>query len=534
MGKTIGTILSLTNRFSPELKKVAKDLGKTEAEMKKAQKSVVDFQKQCSKAAGTLKTGLIAAFGTVSVASIAMVNKTLEAGDRIDKMSQKVGMSRKTFQELDYVFSQSGIQMDSFTTGAKKLSEAVYGVSKKNSESAKIFANLGVTVKDNKGHFYSQETILKKTLVALQKMPQGVNKAVYAQKLFGKQGMQLMPLLNSQSKGVEELIQKAHSLGMVMSDENVDAAVQLTDTLDTLKRSFTPLGMMFANILIPRIQSFSDFVLDNMPKIKETTEKVVKTLSTTIGSLAKNMDTLLPVTLSVVAAIVSFKTISGTMQLINSFTTMINTCKTAQLVWNASMLANPIGIVALGLSALVAGVVVAYNKFEGFRNVVDGLWSLLKLLGNNFLFTCQCAWKAIKPVYELTAKFTGLSFIMERISKSFNLLSGGGVSLKNWADTKNAQLDDYAKNTGVRKNALGTNYFAGGLTSINEGGKGEIVDLPSGTRIIPHDVAKHEVSKKQDIKLNITVQGNVIGNNEFLEQMAGMFTRELKLALAVV
>ena len=34
--------------------------------------------------------------------------------------------------------------------------------------------------------------------------------------------------------------------------------------------------------------------------------------------------------------------------------------------------------------------------------------------------------------------------------------------------------------------AKGTSYWAGGLAQINERG-GEIVDLPSGTRVYPHD-----------------------------------------------
>lgn len=42
---------------------------------------------------------------------------------------------------------------------------------------------------------------------------------------------------------------------------------------------------------------------------------------------------------------------------------------------------------------------------------------------------------------------------------------------------------------GIGANANGTNNWRGGLTRINERG-GEIVDLPSGTRIIPHDVSK--------------------------------------------
>jgi len=38
-------------------------------------------------------------------------------------------------------------------------------------------------------------------------------------------------------------------------------------------------------------------------------------------------------------------------------------------------------------------------------------------------------------------------------------------------------------------NAAGTNYWRGGPTAANENGRGEIFDLPNGTRIIPHDVS---------------------------------------------
>jgi hypothetical protein len=42
--------------------------------------------------------------------------------------------------------------------------------------------------------------------------------------------------------------------------------------------------------------------------------------------------------------------------------------------------------------------------------------------------------------------------------------------------------------TAIGANAAGTDYWRGGLTEINERG-GEIMDLPNGTRIIPHDVS---------------------------------------------
>ncbi|KEP68438.1 hypothetical protein DL1_11965 [Thioclava dalianensis] len=55
----------------------------------------------------------------------------------------------------------------------------------------------------------------------------------------------------------------------------------------------------------------------------------------------------------------------------------------------------------------------------------------------------------------------------------------------------------------IGENANGTNNWRGGLTSINERG-GEIVDLPSGTRIIPHDVSKRMASNAQDQQVVVT------------------------------
>lgn len=50
-------------------------------------------------------------------------------------------------------------------------------------------------------------------------------------------------------------------------------------------------------------------------------------------------------------------------------------------VWafNAAMAANPITIILIGLAALAAGLVVAYNKVGWFRNAVNAAWSGIKI-----------------------------------------------------------------------------------------------------------------------------------------------------------
>jgi phage-related protein len=51
------------------------------------------------------------------------------------------------------------------------------------------------------------------------------------------------------------------------------------------------------------------------------------------------------------------------------------TAAAGQWALNAAMSANPIGLIVLALVALVAGLVIAYQKSETFRNIVNGAFS---------------------------------------------------------------------------------------------------------------------------------------------------------------
>jgi hypothetical protein len=59
--------------------------------------------------------------------------------------------------------------------------------------------------------------------------------------------------------------------------------------------------------------------------------------------------------------------------------TAITTAFTAvQAAFNAVMAVNPIVLIVVGIGLLIAALVIAYKKFEGFRNVVDSVFSFIK------------------------------------------------------------------------------------------------------------------------------------------------------------
>ena len=124
----------------------------------------------------------------------------------------------------------------------------------------------------------SQEQMFEEATRALMKMPEGAEKSSLAFDLFGKAGQELMPLLNGTAEEMDGLRQNAHDMGLVLSDDAIDAGAQFTDTMDDVKRS---LGAVVANIgveLMPMFQTFLDWVLDHMPEIQAVIKKVFENI----------------------------------------------------------------------------------------------------------------------------------------------------------------------------------------------------------------------------------------------------------------
>ena len=74
-----------------------------------------------------------------------------------------------------------------------------------------------------------------------------------------------------------------------------------------------------------------------------------------------------------------------------------------QWLLNAAMNANPIMIVVLAIAALVAGLIIAYNKSETFRNIVNKAFASIKVVAGNVLNAVigffKLAWEEIKETW---------------------------------------------------------------------------------------------------------------------------------------
>ena len=251
------------------------------------------------------------------------------------------------------------------------------------------------------------------------------------------------------------------------------------------------------------------------------------------------------------------------------------TATVAQTGLNTAMAANPIGAVILAIEALIAVGVLLYKNWDTIKAGAQSLWNKFKdvsiRIGTAFSGAFNKVKNAAKTALEWVAsKLSWLNDKIESIPILGSLYKGAKGALGNaieWVDnattgnrsgtsTGTTQTTTKSKTTttaGPVKtttsttttipkptpssllslpslgNATGTPYWRGGLTRVNERG-GEIMNLPSGTQIIPHDVSV-KATGGRSVTVNVNIQGNVIGNREYTEQVGEYVGRKVLAAL---
>lgn len=196
-----------------------------------------------------------------------LADETAQMGDRIDKQSQVLGMSRQAYQEWDYILSQNGSSIESMGVAMKTLNSLILSGVDGSKESADALAQLGLHLDEISD--LSQEDQFESVVRAFQKMPAGAQKSALAVKIFGRQGMQLLPLLNNSATSIDELREKAQSLGLIMSDDAVDASVAYTDALDTLQRTFNGVKYSIGSKILPVLTGAFEKITGYAGKLKK-------------------------------------------------------------------------------------------------------------------------------------------------------------------------------------------------------------------------------------------------------------------------
>ena len=220
-----------------------------------------------------------------------------------------------------------------------------------------------------------------------------------------------------------------------------------------------------------------------------------------------NGDTIISVLKTVGAAWGIVKVIQFTSSVVSAGKTIVGFVKTAGVLISA----NPI-VIGIGLAIAAGALLIAnWDKIKAGASV---LWEKAKETFGGIKDSIVGAFDSAKET--VSGFFSWLDDKIESIPLLGSLYSGGKSALS-WIGDQ------------LTGNALGTSYWRGGLTRVNERG-GEIINLPSGTQIIPHDVSARMAGGPQ-VTVNVTVAGNVIGNRQYADELGETIVEKILRAL---
>ena len=212
---------------------------------------------------------------------------------------------------------------------------------------------------DASGKMRSTSSVLFDLADHFKTMPNGIEKTSMVMQIFGKNGMALLPFLSKGAEGLKELGIEADKAGVVLNDKDLKATKEATLAKRHLHEAIEGLQISLGRNLYPTFTKVTMFM----------SQHVVPVLRSVLGFMQRNKEIIGPL-----AAVIGV--LAGGLftfvKVVKIVTAVTEAWAGVQAMLNVELDANPIGIIILAIAALVAGLMIAYNKSKTFRDIVHG------------------------------------------------------------------------------------------------------------------------------------------------------------------
>lgn len=250
----MANIFSIFGQVFIDNEKANKSIEETTKKGKDSSKSFGESFMDVSKKAMQIGTAVVGATTTIVGGLTAAATKSADTADVIDKGSIRMNVSKKTYQELSYAAGQCGVEMTSLEKAAKKLE----GTDLNMEDAMNQIMSLGTAEE----------------------------RASKAAELFGDNiAYTLSPLIEQNTEDYDGLIQRANDLGLIMSDDAVNAGVVFGDTMSDVSQSLGAIGNRIMAGIIPLLQTVLNLIIDHMPEIQAMINKLAPILISMLESI---------------------------------------------------------------------------------------------------------------------------------------------------------------------------------------------------------------------------------------------------------
>ena len=244
--------------------------------------------------------------------------------------------------------------------------------------------------------------------------------------------------------------------------------------------------------------------------IKEKYPNVANML-TTIANIIKMVFSVM---FALIKRAISFS-ITGIEFIVSVIDSIINGISNF-IVGIVNMLLYSVENITEGIKKIFGGII------DFFTGIFTGNWEQAL---NGLKSIAEGVFNIIKGIF--LAPFTlfskGINWVIEKIN-------GLKIDVPDWVPVIGGNSYSFNIPTipeGLPNFATGTSYHRGGPAIINEGGRGEIVDFPNGSKVIPADKSQ-KLLDKNNSPINVTV--NVYNPNN-VDEIINKFAYKLKLAI---
>lgn len=297
--------------------------------------------------------------------------ETLEAGDKIKKTSQKIGIATDALQELQYAADLADVSAESMAMAVGKLSMNLVNAKAGSEESAKALK--GINFKKANGELKSTDEVLAEVAEKFEKMPDGPEKTAQAMKLFGKSGKDMIPLLNEGADGLERMRQEARDLGLVLDTEAIEASEELNDNFKRLQQITTGL---WRTAIAPLIPAINKLVEKFLAWRKANAGIMAQKLREFVSTLIKSIDGLWSVFKSLLSIVNVFvEGVKNIVHWVGELAERFVLVKIALLALGAILAGVFAPFHAIG--AVIAGLMLVFDDLRAYsqgRKSLFGLW----------------------------------------------------------------------------------------------------------------------------------------------------------------
>lgn len=212
---------------------------------------------------GALAGRLSLLFGAAGGGAFALGTEAATAAAEASKFASMVGLSTGNWQEYAGAATMAGMEADELASLMLTLQERAVNAARGEKGDIEMLKLMGISAKNAKGELKNADTLLLELADRVKKMREAgeMGKAAgIMNQLGGEEGARLLDLLKNGREGLLAMRKEARELGLVLSDETLESALEYGSAINRAKATFRGLGLTLGTaFLLPLTKLLDKF-----------------------------------------------------------------------------------------------------------------------------------------------------------------------------------------------------------------------------------------------------------------------------------